>query len=397
MERGEEIQGKRPPLTLTVCSAVHFLHDGASDSLYVLFPLFASEFHLFFAQVGLLRTAYSGAMAGFQIPAGILAERWREATLLSLGTGLVAAGYMTLGIAPSFGFLLLVLVLSGLGSGVQHPISSSLVSKAFEIGPRRLALGTYNFSGDVGKFVAPALLGLLAGWIGWRWATRLSGAFVLLSAVGLLFVLGRLPEARGGQVPQRGISLSGWGIRDLRQFRALAAIGVIDQSTRTTLLTFLPFLLLAKGFRIAEIGVALALIFGGGAVGKFVCGAVAERLGVIRTVILTEVATGAGILGLLPLGPAWTYPLLPLLGVALNGTSSVLYGTVADLVTPEQRSRAYGLFYTLSIGFGAVAPFLYGFLSDGIGVPLTLGVVGVAVLGTVPLSLMLSDRADPLS
>jgi MFS family permease len=162
-------------------------------------------------------------------------------------------------------------------------------------------------------------------------------------------------------------------------------------------LTFLPFLLSAKGFRIAEIGVALALIFAGGAVGKFVCGAVAERLGVSPTVILTEVATGAGILGLLPLGPGWTYPLLPLLGVALNGTSSVLYGTVADLVTPEQRSRAYGLFYTLSIGSGAVAPFLYGFLSDGIGVPLTLGVVGVAVLGTVPLSLMLSDRADPLS
>jgi MFS-type transporter involved in bile tolerance (Atg22 family) len=74
------------------------------------------------------------------------------------------------------------------------------------------------------------------------------------------------------------------------------------------------------------------------------------------------------------------------LGIGLNGTSSVLYGTVADLVIPERRSRAYGLFYTLGIGSGAVAPFLYGLLSDRAGVPVTLGVIGLVVLTTIPLS-----------
>ena len=88
-----------------------------------------------------------------------------------------------------------------------------------------------------------------------------------------------------------------------------------------------------------------------------------------------------------PLGVALA--VLPVLGVALNGTSSVLYGTVADLVSPERRARAYGLYYTLSIGASAVAPSLYGMVSDSVGVPATLTVIGVLVLVTIPLSLVL--------
>jgi len=124
-------------------------------------------------------------------------------------------------------------------------------------------------------------------------------------------------------------------------------------------------------------------------VGKFVCGAAAERLGIIRTVILTEAGTGLGILAVLviPLRPILV--LLPALGVALNGTSSVLYGTVADLVVPERRSRAYGLFYTLGLGSGALAPTLYGFVSDWGGVALTLAVVGFVVMITIPLARLL--------
>jgi MFS family permease len=140
---------------------------------------------------------------------------------------------------------------------------------------------------------------------------------------------------------------------------------------------------------VETVGLALGLTFTGGAVGKFACGAAAERLGIIRTVVLTEAATGLGILALLliPLRPALV--MLPLLGVALNGTSSVLYGSVADLVVPERRSRAYGLFYTLGIGSGALAPTVFGFISDWASVPVTLTIVGLLVMVTVPLSSLL--------
>lgn len=386
------MERRRARATLATSCATHFLHDGFSDVVYVLLPVWAAQFGFTFAQVGLLKTAYSAGMAAFQVPAGILAERWGERGLLAAGTAVTAFGFLVLGLAGGFLSLLAFLLLAGLGSGVQHPLSSSLVSRAYEDGPRRVALGTYNFSGDLGKVTVPALVALASATVGWRWAAPAYGAVGLLAALALFVVLSRLGAGAAQGAVQakksRGIQ-GGWGVRDPRGFQALSAIYIIDNTTRTAFLTFLPFLLIAKGSTVQAVGLALSLVFAGGAVGKFVCGALAERLGVIRTVVLTELVTGGGILALLALPLAPALMLLPVLGVGLNGTSSVLYGTVADLVTPERRSRAYGLFYTLGVGSGALAPFLYGLLSDAWGVPVTLAIIGLAVLTTIPLSQLL--------
>ncbi len=382
----------RARATLATSCATHFLHDGFSDVVYVLLPVWARDFRLTFAQVGLLKTAYSGGMAAFQVPAGLLAERWGERGLLAAGTAVTALGFLVLGLAGGFLGLAVLLLVSGLGSGVQHPLSSSLVSKAYENGPRRVALGTFNFSGDLGKVTVPALIALAAAAIGWRWAVAGYGALGLLGALGIFLVLSRLGAGTAPsevRARESGNVSGGWGIRDRRGFQALSAIGIIDNATRTAFLTFLPFLLIAKGSTVAAVGLALALVFAGGATGKFVCGAMAERVGVIRTVILTELVTGGGILLLLVLSLAPALVLLPILGVGLNGTSSVLYGSVADLVTPERRSRAYGLFYTLGVGSGALAPSVYGLVSDLWGVAVTLAIIGLAVLTTIPLSQLL--------
>lgn len=382
----------RARATLGTCAAAHFLHDGFSNTLYVLLPLLASEFHLSFAKVGLVRSAYMAGMTGFQIPGGILAERCGEARLLATGTALVALGYLALAATGSFGPLLLVLLAAGLGSGLQHPLSSSIVSKAFETGARRVALGTYNFSGDLGKVTVPALVAGVTAWLSWRWAAAWYGALGLVGALGIFLALNRLATGTADDAAVEARA-PGWGVRDQRAFRALSAIGIMDQSTCTAFLTFLPFLLLSKGSTVRQAGLGLTLVFAGGAAGKFACGALAERVGVIRTVVVTEFLTGAGILLLLVLPLAPSLGLLPLVGVALNGTSSALYGSVADLVVPERRSRAYGLFYTLTTGAGAVAPFLYGFLSDRTGVPVALAVVGLLVLTTVPLARFLKEPA----
>ena len=81
--------------------------------------------------------------------------------------------------------------------------------------------------------------------------------------------------------------------------------------------------------------------------------------------------------------------LLPLIGVMLNGTSSVLYGSVPELVEPARRARAFGIFYTGTIGAGAAAPALYGLVGDAVGVPTALAAVAVICLLTLPLTLAL--------
>lgn len=373
---------------LATASGAHFVHDGFSDIVYLLLPLWAAELGLSFAQAGLLKSVYSGGMASFQIPAGLLAERWGERRLLAAGTAVTALGFVAAGLAGGFVALLGCLLVAGLGSGVQHPLSSSLVSRAYETGPRRMALGTYNFSGDLGKVAVPAAAALALPWLGWRGATRGYALFGLAAAGLILVTLARLRTGDGAPAAERSgrAAAAGWGIRDVRGYTALSAIHVVDNATRTAFLTFLPFLLIGKGSSVRGVGLALMLVFAGGAAGKFACGALAERAGVIRTVVVTEVATGAGILLLLALPLAGCLAVLPLVGIALNGTSSVLYGTVADLVTSDRRARSYAIFYTLGVTASAAAPFGYGVLSDWASVPVTLAVVGTLVFLTVPLT-----------
>ena len=382
---------RRARAVLGTACGTHFVHDGFADILYVLFPVWAREFGLSFAQVGLLRTVYSGAMAAFQIPAGLLAERWGEARLLAAGTAATALGFIAAGFTGSYLAFLGCLLVAGLGSGVQHPLSSTLVSNAYEGGGRRTALGTYNFSGDLGKVAVPAAVAFAVPWLGWRGAV---GSYAAIGLVAAAIVLVALTNLSIGHAPAPldkpdPVSGSDWGIRDVRGFQALSLIQVIDSSTRTGFLTFLPFLLIAKGSTVRAVGFALMLVFAGGAAGKFACGVLAERLGVIRTVIITETATGAGILLLLALPLVPALALLPALGIALNGTSSVLYGTVADLVESDRRARSYAVFYTLGIGASALSPSVYGVVSDWGGVPLALTIVGTMVFVTVPLTLAL--------
>ena len=371
----------------------HVLHDGYTDLLYVLLPVWQAEFALSLAQVGLLKTAYSAVMASLQVPAGFLAERLGERALLALGTAVAGLGYLLAGWSGGFFGLVTCLAVGGVGSSVQHPLSSSIIARAFE-GPRlRTALSTYNFSGDVGKMLFPAATAWLITTWSWRPATTVIGAVGLIVAIVLLLLL-PAGVARSRAVP-RPTTRAGRPARPCppnvgrRGFLALAAIGIVDSATRMGFLILLPFLLTQKGASLPTIGTSLTLVFAGGAAGKFVCGVIAARLGIIRTVVLTECATALGIIALLPLQIDAAMLLLPAIGVALNGTSSVLYGTVAELVPAERRARAFGIFYTCTIGAGAISPSIYGLMSDLAGVPFTLVVVGLVVLAVLPLTLAL--------
>ena len=193
----------------------------------------------------------------------------------------------------------------------------------------------------------------------------------------------RVPRKDGGEAHARGWRLSRHG------FPLLLSIGVIDSATRMAFLTFLPFVLTAKGASLPTIGIALTLVFAGGAAGKLVCAYIGARLGTVATVWLTETATAVLILALLPLPLEASLVLLPLVGIALNGTSSVLYGSVPDLVAPARRTRAFGIFYTGTIGAGAVSPAIYGLLGDAVGVTHALIVVASVVLLTLPITLAL--------
>src|SRR5262249_14187499 len=144
-----------------------------------------------------------------------------------------------------------------------------------------------------------------------------------------------------------------------------------------------------EGARVERGGGGRRVVFGGGAMGKLVCAFIGARIGAVATVWLTETVTALSIVSLLPLSLGPALMLLPVVGIALNGTSSVLYGSVPDLVEPAWRQRAFSIFYTGTIGAGAVSPAIYGLLGDAVGIPAALTVIAAVVLVTLPITLVL--------
>jgi MFS family permease len=372
------------------------LHDGYTDLLYVLLPLWQAEFGLGYAEVGLLRALFAGSMAGFQVPAGAVAERIGGPLLLGLGTALVGVGYRVAGASVGFLMLTVALVVAGLGASVQHPIGANLVAQAFTGRRSRSALASYNFSGDLGKMAFPAATAWLVALMPWRGATTVLGIGALAAAAAILAVRG-LPGRSAVAAQETEKHFDAPAAPSGRGFPLLLSIAMIDSATRMGFLTFLPFLLRLKGADLPMIGIALTLIFTGGAAGKLVCGWLGARFGVVRAVFLTEGLTAAGILALLPLPLIGGLAVLPLIGVALNGTSSVLYGTVPELVSPERRQRAFSIFYTGGIGAGALAPVLYGATSDLFSVPVMMMLIAAVVLSTLPLAWFLRPALQEAS
>ncbi len=359
----------------------HLLHDGYTDQLYALLPVWQGQFGLSYAGLAVLRALYSGTMGGLQVPGNRLAAGIGARAVLVLATLVAAFGFVVMALPGGLFVLCLGLVIAGVGSSLQHPRASLLVTTSFGAGSRG-PLGLYNFAGDLGKAIFPACVAMLLTISTWR---PIIGGMALIG-LGVAFALLRLvPRQPVAAAPQPRPAASGSG----KAFGLLFTIGALDTATRMGYLLFLPFLLHAEGGSETFVGVGLALLFAGGALGKASCGWLGQRFGVVWTVIATETATAVIVMAttILPLWPMLI--MLPVLGIFLNGTSSVLYGTVPDLAPRNDTGRAFALFYTGVSGAGGLAPIAYGLIADHSSQNVGITASALTALAVVPLILLL--------
>jgi MFS family permease len=361
----------------------HTLHDGYTDQLYALLPIWQAEFGLSYAGLAIIRVLYYGTMGCLQVPGDKLLARVAARWALALATLVAALGYLVTVLPGGLLALGAGLIVAGIGSSTQHPRASLLVANAYGA-ESRSALGIYNFAGDLGKAVLPALVALLLPLLGWRAVIALTALLGLLVAGVLLVLVPRRPTLSTSLEERRtAIAASGKG------FGLVLAIGALDTAPRMGYLLFLPFLVHAKGGTEAIVGVGLALLFTGGALGKAVCGWLGQRLGVVISVIATEAATALLMSATFFIPLAATLALLPLLGIVLNGTSSVLYGTVPDLAPKGDTGRAFALFYTGVIVMGGFAPIAYGMIADHTSRAIGIGASALTATLIIPLVLAL--------
>jgi FSR family fosmidomycin resistance protein-like MFS transporter len=202
----------------------HILHDGYTDQLYALLPG-QTQFGLSYMGLAMVRALYYGTMGGLQIPADRFASRLKARSALALSTFLAALGFVAMALHTGFAGLCVGLVLAGIGSSVQHPRASDLVTHSYGAEPRS-ALGIYDFSGDLGKATLPAIVALLLPILPWRTVVGLMGLLGILVASSLLAILPNEPclASIHHEIERKREGRGGFGV--------LLSIGVLDTATR---------------------------------------------------------------------------------------------------------------------------------------------------------------------
>jgi cyanate permease len=185
------VKSTRRKALLAACVA-HVLHDGYTDQLYALLPVWQSEFGLSYAGLAVVRALYYGTMGGLQVPGDRLVARLSPRLELALATFVGAAGYLVMALPFGFPSLCIGLVIAGIGSSVQHPRASLLVTNTYGKASRG-PLGIYNFAGDLGKATFPAAVALLLPVFAWRPVVAMMSLVGLTVAVVLLALLPRQP------------------------------------------------------------------------------------------------------------------------------------------------------------------------------------------------------------
>ena len=347
--------------TLWTACAAHALHDGYTDLIYLLLPIWQAEFAIGYGALAFLRGLAAASMAGLQVPMGRVAEQIGGRTTLALGTALAAIGYVVAGYSTGLVGLCVALVVVGCGFSTQHPIASAAVSRAYQ-GDARGPLGTYNFAGDIGKAAIPSGASLLLALMSWHhmlWA---------IAALGLVVAVA-VAICPAGEPATDNRDAKGDASRVRRARRVRAAAGRRHaRFQRPHGISDFPAVPAARSRAPRSRRSARRWRWCSSAARPESSRAAGwARLGVLATVLLTEAGTAVAILAVLVLPLAGTLVLLPILGRLLNGTSSVLYGTVPELAPSGRTEKAFAIFYTGTIGASATAPILFGILGDAVG------------------------------
>lgn len=367
-----------------ILSLGHGLNDGYGGFLTVLLPLIMRQLGLSLALGGLLASVRSTSASFTQLPFGALVDRMGPRWLILLGPAVTTTAMCFVGMAPSYGVLVGLLVAVGLGTAAFHPAAAAAIDAV--PGRRGLAMSVFSAGGTVGAAAGPLVVGLIVGRAG------LQGLpWLLLPAWGLLIVLAlRLPKIPAASRPKTTIRRNPntphlarlWGMEVLKEVNSLAYV------------SFLAVLWTDRGVSLTMAGVAVSVYALSGAVGGLLAGRLSERIG-RRRVIVGSLLAAVPFLYLFLMTDGVLSLVFMAAGALFQLCSTPVAVVFAQELFPEHRGMVSGVLMGLGWGVGALLITVVGYLGDLLGLETALGMVTVLLLPAAAIAARLPKGAAP--
>jgi FSR family fosmidomycin resistance protein-like MFS transporter len=379
---------------LGAISASHLINDMMQSLILAIYPILKGDFHLSFAQIGLITLTYQLTASLFQPLVGLYTDRRSTPYSLPVGMSFTLLGLLVLAIAPNFATVLLAAALIGTGSAIFHP-ESSRVARMASGGQHGLAQSLFQVGGNTGSALGPLVAALVIVPFGQKSVAW----FALVALVGIALLLqvshwyARHHAAAAARSARRTGSVT------LSQRKVIATIGVLlllifsKYFYMAGISSFFTFYLIDKfGLSVQSAQMHLFLFLFAAAIGTLIGGPVGDRIG-RKPVIWASILGVAPFALMLPFANLfWTTTLTILIGLILSSAFSAILVYAQELI-PGKVGMVSGLFFGFAFGMGGLGAAVLGLLADRTSIDFVYRVIAfLPLLGMVAVLLPNIER-----
>ena len=359
-------QGASHAISFRILSAIsfsHFLNDTIQSLILAIYPLFKTEFHLNFTQIGLITLTYQCTASLLQPVVGYYTDQHPKPFSLVLGMGCSLIGLLTLSLASSFPMVLMAAAMVGTGSSIFHP-ESARVARMASGGQHGLAQSIFQVGGNAGSAMGP----LLAAWIVLPHGQRSIAFFSLFALLAMVILIG----------------VGFWYRHRQRQPKKVTALPVQTLPRRRVVITLavLLALLFSKYFYMASISSYLIFylmdhysistqdaqyhlfyFLFSVAAGALLGGPIGDRIGRKQVIWVSILGVAPFTLALPYVDLSTSVALTMIIGFMLSSAFPAIL-VYAQEMFPGKIGTISGLFFGLAFGLGGIGAAVLGQLAD---------------------------------
>jgi FSR family fosmidomycin resistance protein-like MFS transporter len=255
--------------------------DLNTGALPALLPFLKNAFGLSYTMIGTLVLVANLSSSLIQPVFGHLSDRSARAWLLPLGVIAATCGMASIGLAPNYTTLLLLVCISGIGIASYHP--EAYKTAYLSTGEKKATgISIFSVGGNIGYGLGPLAVAFCLTAFGQRGLLLLWVPGVLVGAL-FLWCLPWLSHVRPLQTDTRTVT-AGTSPYALALVLGIVTLGACAQSG---LVTYVPLYFAARGEGALAVGKLLSLFLISGAVGTLIAGPLSDRIGHKRFLVIS--------------------------------------------------------------------------------------------------------------
>ncbi|WP_254536913.1 MFS transporter [Halomarina litorea] len=369
-------------------AAAFFLVSLHRSSTAVLSEQLMRSFDTTGTSLGLLHASFFYLYAAFQVPAGLLTDRYGARVIAAGGTALMSGGALAFGLSGTYAVAFLGRLLVGLGASVLFVTVLRFCANWFRPDEFGTMTGITFTVGILGGLAATTPLAVAVTTLGWRPTMAGLGGVGLLVALGVVLLSHDTP-ARAGFEPIDGVpdrpavsanDLKGHTIAALREPETWLIGVMLFFMTGVGITVFglwgIPYLVQTYGISVTEASVYLLVGNVGGMVGPTVFGWLSDRLGrrteliVLSTVVFAATWGVFAVFGSIPL---LLVGVVFLFGRVLRGGVPLAFAVMKERHPDGASGTVVGIVNTMGWAGAAAFPVVLGAVLDAYWTGETVG------------------------